>query len=135
MKSVPQIQKFMTTTPHTIGGEQPLAKAQAMMREHHIRHLPVLQGGKLIGVLTDRDVKLIESLVESDADKLQVADAMTEEPYTTAPDRPLDLVASEMAEHKYGSAIVVQNNKVVGIFTTTDACMALAEVFATRLKK
>ena len=79
-------------------------------------------------------MKLLEGVV-SNANALQVADAMTEEPYFTAPDRPIDEVAAEMAEHKYGSAIVVQNGKVVGIFTTTDACAALAELFATRLRK
>lgn len=135
MKPTPQIQKYMTPAPHTIGGEQSLGKAKAMMSEHRIRHLPVLHGGRLVGVLTDRDVKLIESVVTEGAGELRVADAMTEEVYTTTPERGLDQVASEMAEHKYGSAVILQNDRVVGIFTTTDACRALAEVFATRLKK
>jgi acetoin utilization protein AcuB len=52
----------MTTTPHTIGVEQTLAKADKVMHELRVRHLPVLSGGKLIGILTDRDVKLVESL-------------------------------------------------------------------------
>jgi acetoin utilization protein AcuB len=135
MKAVPQIQKYMTTTPHTIGSDQTIATAKTMMREHGFRHLPVLTGGKLTGVLTDRDIKLIESLAGAGAGTLQVADAMTESVYCTVPDRELDAVAAEMAEHKYGSAVVVQNDKVVGIFTTTDACRALADLFATRLKK
>jgi acetoin utilization protein AcuB len=134
MKPVPQIQKYMTTTPHTIGGEQTLATAKTMMREYGIRHLPVLHGGKLVGVLTDRDVKLIEGLVDANSGELPVADAMSEAVYTTAPDRGLDVVAAEMAEKKYGSAVIMQNDKVVGIFTTVDACRALAEVFAGRLK-
>ncbi len=105
------------------------------MSEHRIRHLPVLHGGKLVGVLTDRDVKLIESVVSEGAGELRVADAMTEEVYTTTPERGLDQVAAEMAEHKYGSAVILHDDKVVGIFTTTDACRALADLFATRLKK
>ena len=103
------------------------------MKTHRIRHLPVLSGGKLLGVLTDRDIRLIESL-DSRAWSLPVSEAMSEEPYTVEPDAPLDQVVEEMAEHKYGSAIVVQNHKVVGIFTTVDACRALSELLHTRLR-
>jgi len=134
-KPIPAIQKYMTTTPHTIGSDQTIAKASALMSEHRIRHLPVLRGGQLLGVLSDRDIKLIETFRDVDASKLQVEEAMTEQPYTVAPDMPLDEVVSTMAEKKYGSAVIVQNHKVVGIFTTVDACQALAELLNTRLAK
>jgi acetoin utilization protein AcuB len=134
-KPIPTIQKYMTTTPHTIGSDQTIAKAAAIMSEHHIRHLPVLRGGQLMGVLSDRDVKLIESFRDVDATKLTVDEAMADQPYTVGPDTPLDEVVSTMAEKKYGSAVVVQNNKVVGIFTTVDACQALSELLQTRLAK
>ncbi|MEO8179327.1 MAG: CBS domain-containing protein [Deltaproteobacteria bacterium] len=134
-KPIPTIQKYMTTTPHTIGSDQTIAKAAAIMTEHHIRHLPVLRGGQLMGVLSDRDVKLIESFRDVDATKTSVEEAMTDQPYTVGPDTPLDEVVSTMAEKKYGSAVVVQNNKVVGIFTTVDACQALSDLLQTRLAK
>ena len=134
-KPIPAIQKYMTTTPHTIGSDQTIAKASALMSEHRIRHLPVLHGGQLLGVLSDRDIKLIESFPGVDASKLKVEEAMTEQPYTVTPDMPLDEVVSTMAEKKYGSAVIVQNHKVVGIFTTVDACQALAELLNTRLAK
>lgn len=124
----------MTTVPHSVGDEQTLSFAAALMKEHHIRHLPVLRGGKLLGILTDRDINLIEALAGVDSDTLTVAEAMTEDPYTVDPDTPLDEVTSQMAERKYGSAVVVQNHKVVGIFTTVDACQALSELLQTRLK-
>jgi acetoin utilization protein AcuB len=47
----------------------------------------------------------------------------------------LDVVADALAEHKYGSAVVIQNDKVVGIFTTNDACRALSELLRSRLAK
>src|SRR5437879_4833811 len=50
------IRDYMTPAPHTIGVEQPLAVAAALMQAHHIRHLPVLHGGKLVGILSERDV-------------------------------------------------------------------------------
>jgi acetoin utilization protein AcuB len=125
----------MTTTPHSIGGEQTLETASRMMREHHIRHLPVLHGGKLLGVLTDRDLKFIEAFRDVDVRKVLVEEAMSGEPYTVSPDAPLDEVVSTMAAEKYGSAIVVDNHHVVGIFTTVDACRALSELLGTRLSK
>jgi acetoin utilization protein AcuB len=134
-KPIPLIQKFMTTTPHSVGVEQTLATAHTMMSEHRIRHLPVLHGGKLLGMLTERDLRLVESLAGVDPAKVKVEDAMSTVVYSVSPEAPLDEVVTTMAEHKYGSAVVMQNQKVVGIFTTVDACRALAELLHTRLAK
>lgn len=110
-----------------------MSMAHKMMREHQIRHLPVLTGGKLMGVLSDRDLNLVETLRDVDVEKVLVEDAMTSDPYTVSPDTPLDSVVGTMAEHKYGCAVVMQNNKLVGIFTTVDACRAFAELLHGRL--
>ena len=134
-KPIPSIQKYMTTLPHTIGSDQSIAKASTMMSEYRIRHLPVLRGGQLLGVLSDRDVKLIESFRDVDVKETRVEEAMTEQPYTVGPETPLDEVVGTMAAKKFGSAVIVQNHKVVGIFTTVDACQALSELLQTRLAK
>ncbi len=134
-KPIPMIQKYMTTSPHSIGVEQPLSKAHDMMREHGIRHLPVLHGGKLVGMITDRDLHLVESLVGVDPSKVKVEEAMATVVYAVTPECPLDEVVGTMGEHKYGSAVIMQNEKVVGIFTTVDVCRALAELLQTRLAK
>ena len=132
-KAIPSIQKYMTTTPHSIGSEQTLAHAHEVLREHKIRHLPVLRGGALVGMITQRDLALVEALKDVDPRKVLVEDAMSTSLYTVEPDAPLDEVVSEMAEKKYGSAVVVQNHKVVGIFTTVDVCTAFAELLHSRL--
>jgi acetoin utilization protein AcuB len=125
----------MTTSPHTVGSDQTLAHAHGVLREHKIRHLPVLRGGELIGMLTERDLALIETLKDVDARKILVEEAMSVGVYTVGPDAPLDEVVAEMASKKYGSAIVVQNGKVVGIFTTVDVCGAFSELLHGRLSK
>ena len=135
MKPIPSIQKYMTAAPHSIGSDQTIATASRMMNEHHIRHLPVLHGGRLLGILTDRDIKLIETFRDVDTAKVAVDEAMTEKPYSVSPESPLDEVVETMAANKYGSAVVMQNQKVVGIFTTVDACEALAALLRTRLAK
>jgi acetoin utilization protein AcuB len=132
-KAIPTIQKYMTTTPHSVGKDQTLEHAHRLLRQERIRHLPVLDGGVLVGMVTERDLALIEGFESIDPKKVTVEDAMSTEVYSVSPDALLDEVVTEMAEKKYGSAVVVQNNKVVGIFTTVDACRALGELLASRL--
>jgi acetoin utilization protein AcuB len=134
-KPVPQISKYMTTTPHTVSAEQTLAFAAKRMSEHQIRHLPVLDGGKLLGLLSDRDVKLAQSFEDVDVSKEPVESLMSQEVYTVAPTAALDEVARHMAEHKIGSTVVMDGDHVVGVFTTVDACRALADLLGTRLRK
>ncbi len=133
MKQMPQIQKYMTAMPHTVGRAIPVQTALTLMREHRIRHLPVQDGGKLVGVLTDRDVKLASGF--NGAQELTVEEVMTSDPYTVTPETPLDHVTLQMAEHKYGCAVVQQSNgKVVGIFTSIDALRVLSEMLETFYK-
>lgn len=132
-KSIPHIKKYMTTDVQTIGDEQPMSIAHRVMKEQSIRHLPVLHQGKLVGVVTDRDLRLVETLRDVDPTKVTVSEAMTSDVYTVDPDVPLDEVVSAMALHKYGSAVVVDHGHVVGIFTTVDACRAFADLLKTRL--
>lgn len=132
MKSIPHVDRYMTTSPHTIGVDQPLSAAHAMMGKHKIRHLPVLAAGKLVGILTDRDLHLVESLKDVDPEKVAVEDAMSGVVYSVTPHAALDEVAAEMAEHKYGCAVVMDNGHVVGVLTTVDLARSLAEVLRAR---
>lgn len=134
MKQMPLIQKHMTAMPHTIGKDITLDKAISMMREHHIRHLPVQDGGKLVGILTDRDVKLASGFIN--AGDTKVEEIMTEDPFTVTPDAPLDRVVTQMAEHKYGCVVIQQDNgKVVGIFTAVDGLRLLTETLTAFYKQ
>lgn len=121
------VQEYMTASPHTIGRDQSLAAASRVMREHDCRHLPVLHGGELLGILSNRDVYLLETLEDVDEEKVTVEEAMTQEVYSVAPGQDLKAVIDEMAAHKYGAAVVMEGKKVVGIFTTIDALRALSE--------
>jgi len=132
-KAIPKIQKFMTTVPICVNRTDTVAAAHKIMRERDIRHLPVVEGDNLVGIVSQRDLHLIETLKDVDAEKVTVEDAMTTNPYTVSPDAELDEVVAEMAEQKYGSALVVQNHKVVGVFTTVDAMRAFSELLKSRL--
>lgn len=122
----------MVPCPRTIGRDQPLARAHAVMREHGIRHLPVLDGGKLVGILSSRDLYFVETLGDVDPDSTTVDEAMSLAPYVVTRDTPLAEVASVMAAHHYGCAVVVDDRGVAGIFTTVDGMHALAELLRPR---
>ncbi|MBU6153006.1 MAG: CBS domain-containing protein [Bdellovibrionales bacterium] len=132
-KSIPLIQKYMTTTPHSVGREQPLSIAQSLMNQHKIRHLPVMSDGQLVGILSDRDLKLAMSLQGVDPEVCKVGEIANEEAFLVKPDSKLDEVSKMMADKKIGSVLVVDHHRLVGIFTTTDALQALSELLETRL--
>ena len=120
------LRELMTPRPKTIGREQTLAKAKATMTELGVRHLPVLHGGRIEGILSSRDIALLERLPRVDSEVMTVEEAMSGEPYVVAPDAKLRDVARTMAKHKYGAVVVMDGPEVVGIFTTIDALRLLA---------
>ncbi|MCA9650900.1 MAG: CBS domain-containing protein [Myxococcales bacterium] len=122
------IRDFMTPSVHTIPMESTLPQARAMMKEHGIRHLPVLDGTSLVGLLSDRDLARMEGFPMIDFDLVSVPDAMSEEPYVVAPDDAAIDVFRTMQERRYGSAIISDGGTVVGVFTTTDALRVLVEL-------
>lgn len=134
MKTIPHIQKYMTVSPHSIGSDQTLVQAEKMMREYGIRHLPVLKGGELKGLVTDRDVKFVKNFKDVNPLNTRLEDVMNTEVFTVEPESQLDEVCEQMAENKYGCAVVMSNHKLVGIFTWVDALRSLNELLHTRLK-
>jgi len=95
-KPIPTVQEYMTTSPHTIGEDQPMAVAHRMMREFHIRHLPVLRGAKIVGLVSDRDLHMVETLKDVDPRTVLVSEAMSQDPYLVSPDTALDEVVATM---------------------------------------
>lgn len=128
------VKEFMTQNVQTIGSKQPLAAAHRLMNELGIRHLPVLEKRELVGIVSMRDLHLVETLEGVDPKEVTVEEAMSQDTFRVGPNASLTKVAREMAKHKYGSAVVMRGSEVVGIFTTIDALRALDEVLteATR---
>lgn len=124
----PTIERFMTRGVRTIGLDVPLARAHVEMNEHGIRHLAVLDGGKLVGLLSQRDLHLIETLDDVDPAEVKVEEAMTQDVLTIEAGATLNDVAHEMRRRRVGSALVIRAGKPEGIFTTTDALRAIEEL-------
>jgi acetoin utilization protein AcuB len=123
-----EIKHYMTKGPRCVNGSVSVHRARQIMQASGIRHLPVLDGAQVIGVVTERDIRLLENCGRGGTDIL-VTEAMTPDPFVVASDAPIEEVARTMAHRKLGSAVVTDDGVVVGIFTVVDALTALSEVF------
>jgi acetoin utilization protein AcuB len=119
---------FMTKSPVLVERTTTMARALRTMDEQGFRHLPVVDGGHLVGCVSERELKIVENMRGVDSAMCIVGDFVLGPPYSVAPDALLRDVARTMAEKKYGSAVVVERETVVGLFTTTDALRALAGI-------
>ncbi|PRQ02908.1 inosine 5'-monophosphate dehydrogenase [Enhygromyxa salina] len=126
MRRIPRIKSVMTAFPYSIAPTASLEDAEAMMREHDIRHLPVCDNHLVVGILSEREMRVALSLREQGT--LTVAEVCTKQPLLVDLEQPLDAVATEMAARRVGSAIVLRGDKLSGILTTTDVCRLLAEL-------
>lgn len=120
------IDKFMSSVLVVIEPRRSLGEAARLMRQHDIRHLPVVQHGQVAGILSQRDVYLVETLSDADPEEIRVEEAMTRDPFVIDPEEPVHRVALAMAERKIGSAVVAHGDRLLGLFTVTDALRALA---------
>lgn len=116
-----EIKHFMTNSPQTVSLNQSLQYATDTMKKLDIRHLPVLEGGKLVGILSERDIRFVESFDKLDPKELLVEDAYTEEPLVLAASTLLNSVCEQMVSRKIGSVLIEENSKLAGIFTWIDA--------------
>ena len=125
------IEEFMTSNPVCVALDTPVHGAHAMMRQAKVRHLVVMDGERLAGVVSQRDLYLIETLADADPQDAIVEEAMAAEPYVVSPMTSLAEVAKTMWREGHSSALVVRNEQVVGIFTAVDALHALADLLGS----
>lgn len=117
------IREMMTEMPHTIGSKLNLNKAKDLMKKYSCHHLPVLDGGKLVGILSDQDLRVTDKELK----ELKIEDLMTEDPITVEPSKDVFQVAMLMHEKKIGSVIISASPySPWGIFTSTDAVKYLS---------
>ena len=124
-----RVRDVMTPDPVTISSNQSIGTALARMRRGNFRRLPVMDQGKLVGIVTDRDLRLAMNspyvLREGWYDSylmehIEVRTCMTSNPVTVAPDCDLIEAVQLMRSQKFGGLPVIQNGILVGILTETD---------------
>jgi len=132
-----KVEERMTRKLVTLSEDQTLRDAIAVMQRHRIRHLPVVAAGRLLGIVTDRDVKRATPSLLSGVDQQQfdhvlsttrVSQVMTRNPYTVTPSTPMKDAVKVVIDKRFGALPVVEADKIVGILTSTDMLRALHEL-------
>lgn len=131
-----RVAEIMKTEVITIDKDAPVKKAAEEMAHYNIRHLPVMDGSNLVGIVSERDVALAQIFTGKD-DRLlgnvtvlgpiPVSSVMSEDPAVMNPSDPLIQAAQLAVTKKYGAFPVVEDGKLVGILTTTDLLAAAIE--------
>lgn len=123
------VRDIMISPVITIAPSASIGQAIDLMREHNFRRLPVVEEGRLLGVVTDRDLRqatnsplVVRERWYSDflLEAVKVQACMTANPFTVAPDAPVIEAARLMRRYKIGGLPVVETEQVVGMVTITD---------------
>jgi acetoin utilization protein AcuB len=130
-KKIPHVGAVMTPFPYYVDTDDEVAEVERLMGEHHIRHVPVQQDGRVVGIVSARDLFHLGDRFLPNIDKacMRARELMAEDPYIVGFDTPLNEVALEMAKRHIGSAIVLHHEKLAGILSATDICRILADIF------
>jgi len=119
------VRQYMTASPRRVAPGELLEAAHRLMRSEGIRHLPVVEGERVVGILSQRDVFLMETLKSASPEEARVEEAMRARPFVVPPDASLARVVRAMSDARLGAALVVEGERLVGIFTRSDALRAL----------
>lgn len=130
MSTVPTLKSVMTPFPYSVASSARIEAAREMMIVHGIRHLPVLDGSELVGIVSDRDIKCAMDPRRGapTQDRIHVRDIMVKDVYTVDLHTSLEQVLFQLAHRHIGCAVVLNEGQVAGIFTTTDACRSYGEL-------
>jgi acetoin utilization protein AcuB len=129
----------MSLSPLTITPRTSVHAARALMQQCRIRHLPVVEEGRLVGLVSDRDIRLVlpspaTSLAAGELHylltKLTVGQIMSRFVMAVSPECPLPEAIGRMLGHKIGALPVVENRQVVGMLTRTDVLQAFLKLYA-----
>jgi len=131
------VRDWMIPKPVTVSPSAPLRDAYWLMLENKVRRLPVMDGERLVGIVTLEDVRRVEPPTGVGLDLVKITDmlsrmavrqVMTKDPKTIAPDAPLIEAARMMLEHNISALPVMEGNQLAGIITESDIFRAFVEL-------
>ena len=127
------VKDSMTREVVVLSPETTAAEALAICRERRVRHLPVLEEGRLVGIISDRDLRSAAPALGDPGrvealGKLRVSEVMSRDVVSARPDDPIEEAANEMRERRIGCLPVVENDALVGIITSSDVMEALVQL-------
>jgi acetoin utilization protein AcuB len=131
------VKNRMSTEVFTLNPDQTLLKAMTLVQQKRIRHLPVVQDGKVVGMVTERDIRKAGasdstslSIFELNylMDQIKVSSFMTKKVISVSPEAPIEEAAKLIYDHKIGALPVVEQNRLVGLITSSDILETFIEV-------
>jgi acetoin utilization protein AcuB len=133
-RRMPPVAAAMTPFPYHEQVDDPISEVERLMAEHRIHHVPVQDGGLVVGIISERDLKHLvnPALPLRDRGRIRARDNQHPEPYVVDIHPPLELVVEEMARRQISSAIVLRSQRLAGILSATDVCRVLAEILRQR---
>jgi acetoin utilization protein AcuB len=119
----------MTSFPYFVEADDDASRMESMMDEHGIRHLPVQENGKIVGIVSERDLyhRMKRSAPSAEKKTILARHVMVSDPYIVSFRAPLSEVVLEMARRRIGSVIVQRQGKLAGILSAMDVCRILGE--------
>ena len=127
------VEQIMTRKVVTLRAQQTLREAIGLLQKHRIRHIPVVEGEDVVGIVTDLDIRratpsLLSGVDQGQYDKVlnetQVSHVMTRNPFTVTPSTALKDAVKILMDRKFGALPVVEANRLVGIITDIDLLRA-----------
>ncbi|SMD45676.1 CBS-domain-containing membrane protein [Aquiflexum balticum DSM 16537] len=138
MKNREPVNNIMTKDVFTVQENEKLTKVLELFRKHKIRHLPVLSGNKIVGIISRTDINRLtfgalfdnqEGVDEAVLEILSIPQVMTSKPRVVAADDPIKSIAEIFANEEYHALPVVENDILKGIVTTTDVIKYLLKQY------
>jgi len=121
-----KVSEWMVSDPVAVGPQTDVREALRLMRQHSIRHLPVVEGTELIGLITASDLR--ELTLPSMVGDISLREVMIADPVTVSPDTHIDEAARLIYEHKIGGLPVVAGRRLMGIITVSDILKAFIDM-------
>ncbi len=131
------VKNRMTTEVITLNPDQTLLKAMTLIQQKGIRHLPVVQGDKVVGMVTEFDVRKAGASDSSTLsvfelnyllDQIKVGSFMSKKLITVSPEEPIEVAAKKIYDHKIGALPVVEKDRLIGLITSSDILETFIEV-------
>ncbi len=130
------VRDYMTTDPQALEASQSLLDTALLLRTAGLRHIPILENGKLVGILSDRDMaratpSMLKPLPQQEYNQIfeetRVERIMTHDPKSTRPDAPLAEAAAQFSDNHVGCLPVLEEGRLVGILTISDLIRVLRD--------
>lgn len=122
------IGRFMTERPTAMKSNETIGACRNRMADLDIRHMPIIRNNEVLGLVTDSDMKLAMAVSASREDffQMQLGTIALTDIYSASSSTPAHEVIQQMVDRRIGSALVIDEGRLVGIFTHSDACKFFA---------